>query len=234
MRTEATLEVQLRRRRPTTSSSSWSPRSSAPSPARPRFRRERRFERTIRTPPRLRHAGSRGGCRPPGARGLRRPRHAARDRSSLQRSSATGQRGWKRQPGRHAHRVRRLARQDLRDGLLVGVAPGHDRDQRLRVRVLRVAHDLLGRPFLDDPPQVHDRDPVGEVRGRREVVGDHEDAHPLLAGARRGAPGSRPAPRRRASRPARRRSAASARARARRRSRPAGAGRPRARAGSGR
>ena len=44
--------------------------------------------------------------------------------------------------GRHVHRVRRLAREDLRRRLLIRVAPGHDRDQRLRVRVLRVADNV--------------------------------------------------------------------------------------------
>ena len=41
-----------------------------------------------------------------------------------------------------------------------------------------------GRPLLDDPAQVHDHDPVGELRGRREVVRDHQDAEPALRAAR--------------------------------------------------
>ena len=46
--------------------------------------------------------------------------------------------------------------------------------------MLRVSDDLPGRAFLDDSAQVHDGDPVGEMGGRRQVVGDHQDAHPIL------------------------------------------------------
>src|SRR5581483_7438731 len=42
----------------------------------------------------------------------------------------------------------------------------------LRVRVLRILVDRLGRPDLDDPPQVHDRDPVAEELRSRQVMGD--------------------------------------------------------------
>ncbi len=73
-------------------------------------------------------------------------------------------------------RVRRLAAEDLGLGRGARVALRHDRDEGLRVRVLRVRDDLARRPFLDDPAQVHDRDPVREVSGRGEIVGDHEDA----------------------------------------------------------
>ena len=38
-------------------------------------------------------------------------------------------------------------------------------------------HDLAGWPVLDDTAEVHHGDPVGEVRGGGQVVGDHEDAH---------------------------------------------------------
>ena len=46
--------------------------------------------------------------------------------------------------------------------------------------MLRVPDDLAGRALLDDPAEVHDRDPVGEVRRRREVVRDHQDREPAL------------------------------------------------------
>ena len=46
---------------------------------------------------------------------------------------------------------------------------------------LRVPDDLARRPLLDDPAQVHDRDPVGEVGGGGEVVRDHEDAEAAAA-----------------------------------------------------
>ena len=85
--------------------------------------------------------------------------------------------------GRHVHRVGRLPLEDLRLGLLTRIALRHHRDQRLGVRVLRIPHDLLGRPLLDDPPQVHDADAVREMCRRRQVVGDHQDAHPVGAQA---------------------------------------------------
>ncbi len=53
---------------------------------------------------------------------------------------------------------------------------GHDGEQRLGVGVLRVAEHLLGGAGLDDAAEVHHRDPVGDVPGQAEVVGDHEDA----------------------------------------------------------
>ena len=40
--------------------------------------------------------------------------------------------------------------------------------------MLGVVEDLVERPLLDDPPGVHDRDPVGDVGDHAEVVG-HED-----------------------------------------------------------
>src|SRR3954447_2911461 len=46
--------------------------------------------------------------------------------------------------------------------------------QRLRVRVLGVGVDRLRRPDLDDPAEVHDRDPVAEELRGREVVRDVE------------------------------------------------------------
>jgi hypothetical protein len=46
--------------------------------------------------------------------------------------------------------------------------------------VLRIRNDLLRGTLLDDPPQVHDCDPVREMGGSREVVRDHQDPEPLL------------------------------------------------------
>ena len=46
--------------------------------------------------------------------------------------------------------------------------------------MLGIANDLARRALLDDPAQVHDRDPIREVGGRGEIVGDHQDAHPVL------------------------------------------------------
>ena len=47
--------------------------------------------------------------------------------------------------------------------------------------MLRVVHHRARRSLLDDPAEVHDRDPVGEARGGREIVGDHQDAEAVLA-----------------------------------------------------
>jgi hypothetical protein len=79
--------------------------------------------------------------------------------------------------GRHVHGVRRLTLEDLRRAALPGVTVQDDGQQGPGVGVLRVADDVPGRALLHDPAQVHDRDAVSEVRGRGQVVGDHEDPH---------------------------------------------------------
>ena len=80
--------------------------------------------------------------------------------------------------GRDARRVGRLAGEDLRLHLR---RLRDDREQRARVGMARVAEQLLGRALLDDPAEVHDRDPVGDVPGQPEVVRDDEDRHARLA-----------------------------------------------------
>ena len=90
------------------------------------------------------------------------------------------------------------------------------------------------RPLLDDAAEVHDADAIGEARGRREVVRDHQHRQTLVAELVEDAEDLRPGPRRRASRRARRRRAGLARGRGSRRSRRAAAGRRRARAGTDR
>ena len=47
--------------------------------------------------------------------------------------------------------------------------------------MLRVAQHVLGRAGLDDPAEVHHRDPVGDVPRQAEVVGDDEYAETELA-----------------------------------------------------
>ena len=88
----------------------------------------------------------------------------------LQASTAIAHRGW------NAHPVGG-------DSGLAG-SPGSTRDSRPRSGIestsacvygmRRVADDLFGGPDLDDPAQVHHRDPVGDDAGHRQVVG-HED-----------------------------------------------------------
>jgi hypothetical protein len=48
------------------------------------------------------------------------------------------------------------------------------RDKRLGVRVARLEQDLAHLPDLDDPAQVHDGHPVGDVPGDTEVMADDE------------------------------------------------------------
>ena len=95
--------------------------------------------------------------------------------------ATTGQRGWKRQPGGTSDRIGRLAGEDLLLDLLL---LGHDRQQRLRVRVLRVGEHLLGAAELDDPAEVHHGDAVGDVPRQAEVVGDGDDREPALVDER--------------------------------------------------
>ena len=45
----------------------------------------------------------------------------------------------------------------------------------------RVVEQLLGRPLLDDPAEVHDRYAIGDVPGQPEIVGDDEDRDARLA-----------------------------------------------------
>ena len=56
------------------------------------------------------------------------------------------------------------------------VHAGHGRQQRLRVRVVRPAEHRLRIADLHDPPEVHHRDPVGEVAHDAQVVGDQQVA----------------------------------------------------------
>jgi len=46
--------------------------------------------------------------------------------------------------------------------------------------VLRVIEDLVERALLHDPPRVHDRDPVGDVRDHAQVVRHEDDRGPGL------------------------------------------------------
>ena len=119
------------------------------------------------------HAASRSGASGTGARARSCPRQRSSIPSRAASPEATsGQRGWKRQPGGNPRRVGRLAAEDLRRD--VGDLR-HDREQRARVGVARRGEDVLGRPLLDDPPEVHHGHAVGDVPRQPEVVGDDED-----------------------------------------------------------
>ena len=153
--------------------------------------------------------------------------------STRQASNASGQRGWKRQPlgmrtasGVSPRSTGRLCRSR-------GSRRGTTERSALRVGCCGSATTSRGGAFLDDAAEVHDRDAVGEVGGRREVVRDHQDREALALSA---SSSDRTPARTETSSIETGSSATSspARARAPPRSRRAGAGRPRARAGSGR
>ncbi len=84
--------------------------------------------------------------------------------------------------GRGVRRARQIAREQDRLALALdrGVRDRHRREQRDRVRVQRVVVELLGGRDLDDPAEVHDRDPRRDVTDDREVVGDEQVRQPEL------------------------------------------------------
>ena len=51
------------------------------------------------------------------------------------------------------------------------------RDEGLGVGVARLKQDLVHRPDLDDPAQVHDSHPVGDIPRHTKVVADDESGH---------------------------------------------------------
>src|SRR5581483_11742339 len=84
---------------------------------------------------------------------------------------------------RRSRRVRRRPRnrgQTLADELEVG----NRAEESERVRVARLAEDLLHRAGLDDLPGVHHRDPPAGLRDHREVVRDEDDAEAELLAER--------------------------------------------------
>ena len=84
---------------------------------------------------------------------------------------------------RDRYGVRRLSLQDLRLPSVARVASRDDREQRLRIRVLRVSDHRRCGPFLHDPAEVHHCDPLREAGRCREVVRDHQDREAQLAQA---------------------------------------------------
>ncbi len=43
-------------------------------------------------------------------------------------------------------------------------------DERLRVGMQGVVDDVVGTPYFDDAPKVHDGNPVGKIARRGEIV----------------------------------------------------------------
>src|SRR5262249_60387772 len=67
-----------------------------------------------------------------------------------------------------------LALTDLGGPRAARSRPGHRREQRLGVRVLRRSEDLLPWRHLDDLAEIHDRDTVRHVLDDREIMTDEE------------------------------------------------------------
>ncbi len=92
---------------------------------------------------------------------------------------AKGQRGSKRHPGAG---FTTFGASPASDGIgLVERTLGirHSREKELCVGMAWRSQQLLGRTHLDDVTGVHDDDPVGDVAGGGEVVGDVQDRHAL-------------------------------------------------------
>ena len=99
--------------------------------------------------------------------------------SRRQMSIASGQRGWKRQPGGGSARLGGAPFEAL---LGRGVADARQAGDQVRgVGMARRAEDVGGAALLDQPAGIHDAEPVGEVGVHRHVVGDEEHRRADLA-----------------------------------------------------
>src|SRR5690606_12180480 len=67
-------------------------------------------------------------------------------------------------------------------GLCTWLSEDH-REESPGPLVLGVGEYVLGRPFLDDHPSVHEHDPVGDLPGEPHLVGDDHHRHPVLGEA---------------------------------------------------
>ena len=57
-------------------------------------------------------------------------------------------------------------------------------EQRLRIRVVRLAEELLGGGDLDHAPEIHDHHPIREMLDHAEVVADEQVGQPQLVAQR--------------------------------------------------
>ncbi len=100
----------------------------------------------------------------------------AQQRASRRRSAPAGSAGSA--DGTRRRRAARPATARRRRARSARAPPGrrarHGRHQRRRVRVLRAARRSPRVADLDDPAEVHDRDPVGDLPDHREVVRDED------------------------------------------------------------
>ena len=134
------------------------------------------------------HDGTRPGARAAPARSA--------GTSVAQRSTASGQRGWKTQPVRRAGRVGRLAGQHDAGRAGGGVDLGHRRPQRPECRggAGALSSSLVGAA-LHDPAEIQHRRLLAQLAHDAEVVGDEQVGQvPAQRAGGRSAPGSGPAP----------------------------------------
>src|SRR5258707_10230709 len=73
-----------------------------------------------------------------------------------------------------------LAPVSLRANVQLRSRVGNRRQEQLRVRVLRVCQHFFYRARLGDVPGIHDDQPVRDIAGAGDVVGDVEDRYALL------------------------------------------------------
>ena len=126
------------------------------------------------------------GCAAPRPRGRRPARPSApacsSGRSRWQRSLANGQRGWKAQPVRRVERVRAPRPPPACARRPVMSRSGIASQQHAACRGAAAASNSASRRRqLDEPPEIHHADAVGDVRDHREVVGDEEVGEAELA-----------------------------------------------------
>jgi|TARA_B100000678_G_scaffold287240_1_gene293455 hypothetical protein len=58
--------------------------------------------------------------------------------------------------------------------LIIHVKGWHSGEERTRIRVLRILEEGSGLCHLDDPTEVHDRDPVGDLLDGTQVMADEQ------------------------------------------------------------
>ena len=99
------------------------------------------------------------------------------------RSTASGQRVWKRQPGGGSSGLGRSPCSTMRsrERCASGVGDRRGGEQCLRVGVLGGGEQFGGRGLFDDLPEVHHGDPVGEEFDGGQVVGDEQAAEAPVA-----------------------------------------------------
>ncbi|SVA35022.1 uncharacterized protein METZ01_LOCUS87876 [marine metagenome] len=58
--------------------------------------------------------------------------------------------------------------------MIIHVKGWHSGEERTRIRVLRILEESSGLCHLDDPTEVHDRDPVRDLTHCAQVMADEQ------------------------------------------------------------